>query len=413
MLNSKTKLFFPEPLFDLSKISMSTFLYFQEEPISFTSNPTASLYMGGSDPFYFAQMVEDINPKWKNEFHYIFNMWMFNTERFYTTQKILEPIRNKYFNTILLSYSRTEEALEENNYLIKSTGLNEDELFKIIDVPMACDEVISHILFEKFLEIYESKMPDRTLYFKELEEKPFKDSRINVDYKDLFNYCNILFTKNSFKQLLIKSYFYRIKAFKYFPDILLSNNKLTSFLSNLPVDFKAKEDNTSYYEDMDIIAWEIFRQLTSIYIDNIDETKRVELTLKLRSKHNEEIINLKNKCIKLAEQFKGEKNIELLVENISQHIRINTEKEIKELLKLDKSQLEEIINAIFSDEKTWFALGTFLVSTITGVSILVTSGAALAAIANVASKSFKVASETEKKINSSDYALIYRMNNYK
>ena len=413
MLSPKTTLFFPEPLFDLSQISMATFLYFQDEPVCLTLHPTVSLFMGGADPYYFAELIEKTNPKWINSFRYIYGTWHTNNQLLHRTQDIIEPFRNKFFKTILLSYSRTENALDENYDLIKSSGLSEDELINIIDIPLACEEVISHILYEKFLEYYDNRIPDKEKYFKELKDGNFEETRIKVDYKEIIKYCNRLFKTNTLKELLIKSYFYRIKTLKHMPDILLSNNRLIRFLDNMPIDFKRIENNNSHYEDINIIAWEIFRQLTSKYIDNLDEYKRIEFTIKLRSDYNEEVINLKNKCFKLAEQFKGEKDLNTLIENISLHIKINTEKEIKELLKLDKKFTEEIIDSIFSDEKTWLALGTFLISTITGGGVLITSGAALAAIANVAAKSFKIAAENEKKIHSSDYSLIYRMNNYR
>jgi len=281
----------------------------------------------------------------------------------------------------------------------------------IIDLPLAAQELIAHILFEKFLEIYQNRLGKPLGDSAQTINLTYEETRAkNIDYRDLLRYCDKLFNNNSVEELLVRSYFFRIKTLKHFPDILLSNERLLKFLNRLPVQYVAKDEPQSYYDRIDVIGWEIFRQLTSKYIDNISPGKRAQFVIKLRTNNNEEVLNLKNKCLKLAEQYKGETNFETLPKNISQHVKINTEKEIKELLALDNKQFEEVINAIFSDEKTWIALGAFFVSLFSGAGLL-TGGSALAAAANITAKSFKIAAENDKKIQSSEYSLIYRMHN--
>ena len=407
------KLLFPEPLFDISLLSFSTFLYFQEEEITTTLHPTVSIFTTGCDPYFFAELIEKENPTWKHQFNYAFNVWNRSNEMLHNSSQFIKPLQKDYLKTVWLAYSRTEEAMKDNEDIISSTGLSHEELLEIIDIPMASQELISHILFEKFLELYNGQLPEQSKLMKDLKTKSFKETRAkNIDYRELLNYCNTLFASNNIEQLLIKSYFFRIRTLKHFEDILLSNERLTKFLNKLPVEFSSgKEEKKEYYDNLDVIGWEIFRQLTSRYIDNIDPQERAQFIVKLRTKNNEEVITLKNKCLKLAEQYKGETNIEALVKNISQHVRIHTEKEIKDLLSLDDKQLEDVLTAIFSDEKTWLAIGTFIISLVTG-GVILTGGSALAAAANMAAKSFKVAAENDKKIQSSDYGLIYRMHNY-
>jgi len=406
------KLLFPEPLFDLNHFSLSTFLYFQEEKITLTLHPTVSLLSTGCDPYRFAKLVEELNPKWKNEFLAIFQLWHNSNQMLFQTSELIKPLREEYYQTLWLVYSRNEAALQENDDLIKSTNLSHKELLDIIDVRLASQELIAHLLFEKFLEFYENKLPPREDLISQMRNKSFEESRArNIDYKELFTYCDTLFQKDNIKELLIKSYFYRIKALKDFPDILLSNERLIKFLDKIPVEFSSRKEDNEYYKNIDVIGWEIFRQLTSGYISKISPEQQAQFILQLRKINNSEVLNLKNKCLKLAEDFKGEANLNVLVKNISQHVRINTEKEITELLNIDKNKSKNIINEIFSDEKTWIALGAFVISIYTGETLL-TNGAALTAMGNVAAKSFKVASESKKKIKSSDYSLIYRLKNY-
>jgi hypothetical protein len=231
----------------------------------------------------------------------------------------------------------------------------------------------------------------------------------NLDYKKLMNYCDKLFKSNSIEELLISTYFFRLNSLEYFPNILLSNEKLINFLTHLPPPNEGN-NNESYYDKIDVIAWEIFRQLTSKYLETKEPQKGIEIIINLRENRSKEIFNLKNKCLKLAEQFKGEIDLRNMVKNISKHIEINTEKEIRELLDINKQQYGDLFNEMFADEKTWLALGTFIISYIAG-GPLITAGSALAGIANVGAKAFKIASKNEEKIKTSDYSLIYTMKN--
>lgn len=406
---SKDKLLFPEPMFDSGQLSFSSFLYFHKEKIYLTLHPTVSLFMTGCDPFRFYEIIQKKNPQWFNSFAFVFDVWYKSQEVLHNTAKILEPLQNDCFKTIWLSYSRTESALEENKEIIKSTNISQKELLSMINVPMASHEFIAHVLFEKFLEYYENKIPKG---LKSPEEGvSFEESRAtNIDYLDLYNYCDKLLTNNTIEDLLISSYFFRIKLIEYFPNILLTNERLIEFLNNLPTEFESSKSDLSHYERNDLVSWEIFRQITSKHIDSKQPTERVQLISELRGKSQDEIENLVIKCQKLAEEFQGETDVEKLSANISEHIKIHVEKEIKDLLKLKKYQFEDLFDEVFSDEKTWLAISTLVVSLVVGGPLL-TAGAGLAAFANLSAKSFKIAAQMDKKIKNSDYALIYRMSN--
>lgn len=402
----KNKLLFPEPVFDTGQLSFSSFLYFNKEKINITLPPTISLFITGCNPFEFYRIVQNQNPSWLKSFVFVFDVWHKSLELLFSSAKILEPLRNDCFKIIWLSYSRTEEALNENKEIIKSTNLSKEELLEIINIPMASHELIAHILFEKFLE-YNNKIskilknPKGNMPFEEIKSA-------NIDYLELYNYCDRLLTNNSIEDLLINSYFFRVKAIKQFPNILLTNEKLLDFFNKLPTEFESERSELSYYEKNDTISWEIFRQITSKYIDTKQPKERVKLIVEFKKNRQDEIERLVEKCQKLAEDFQGETDIEKLSKNISKHIKIHVEREIKDLLKLKKFQYEDLCYEIFSDDKAWFLLSTLAVSVITG-SPLFTAGAGLAAFANISAKSFKIAAAKNKKIKNSDYALIYRI----
>ncbi len=399
------KLFFPEPIFDLSQISTSTFLYFKND-LATTLHPTVSLYTTGCDPYKFLELLENSQYNYKDKFKTIFNLMESSSKSIHNTTKIIKPLHDEGFvKSIWLAYPRNDNAFKRSEEIIIQSGLTKKELLNMIDPIMASQELVSHILFEKFLEIYEKQLKDYSVS----SNKSYEETRAkNIDYKELLNYCDSLFKQNGLEDLLIKSYFFRFCAFENFPDILITNERILPFLDKLKVDKPQVE--LTHYENLDVISWEIFRQLTSRYLEEKSAEEQINKILDLRINSSEEIDSLKNKCLTLAEQFKGERDIKRLTETLSQHIKINTEKEIRDLLKLDKEVFENVIDSIFSDEKTWIAFGTFMFSLLTG-GILLTAGSALATFSNIAAKTYKQVAETENKIKNSDYALIYRLKN--
>ncbi|MCR8558401.1 hypothetical protein KXD93_12145 [Mucilaginibacter sp. BJC16-A38] len=400
--------FFPDCLFKITDISSSTFLYFQELPITFTLHPTVSIFQTGCDPIRFNKLVAESNYPWKNSFNFLFDQWAESQDNLINTFKLIDPLLKKgYARTIWLAYPRNDAALAQTRKLINSTGLNKKELLGTINISMASQELISHILFEKFLEIYGGDIKAET------RGETYEETRANhIDYIALLKYCDNLFKQFSIEDLLIDAYFFRFNSLEYYPKILLSNENLIKFLTSLPQEKdKNKTERESYYDKIDIIAWEIFRQLTSKYIDNNDPQKTIGLIIDLRENRSRQIANLKNKCMKLAEQFKGEYDLNNLVKNISKHVEINTEKEIRELLDMDKNQYNDLFNEMFSDEKTWIALGALIVSLIIGGPVI-TAGSALAGIASIGSKAIKIGTKNDEKIKNSDYSLIYVMNNF-
>lgn len=405
MKEKKRKLFYPECIFSLDQISSSTFLYFPDN-LGTTMHPTLSIYNTGCDPYKFVKLIQEGNYKFGAKFYPIFKMFETSSKMIHNTFDILKPMYDKkYLSSIWLAYPRNKYALDKSEEIIKKSGLSINELYKHIDKTMACQEFISHILFEMFLEFYHNQ----TVSIDKNKNASYEETRAkSIDYKLLLDYCEDLFLKFSVEELLVKTYLFRLQQLDYFNDILISNNGLIPLLNSFKPEQPIKEP--SYYDNLDVISWEIFRQLTDKYLSQKSHQERISKIIDLRDVSQEEIQALKNKCKKLGEQFKGEKNTETLEENIAEHVKIYTSKEIQDLLKLDNRIFENLIDSIFSDYKSWLGVSSFLTSIIVG-NTLFTAGAGLAALASIGSKTYKEVANSEKIINDSEYALIYRLHN--
>lgn len=397
------KLLYPDSLYDLDSISCSVFMYFQNDPFVETLHPTVSMFIGGCDPFKFSEFINEKNPIWKERYSTLFNMWFNSEQRIQNTTKLLEPLKNLgLLKSIWLIYNKDEKTLENIKELITRLGIDYSTLLNAINVEHASQELMAHVHFGQFSEIYGGAK----------EKQPTSYVLRNVDYRPLYEYCDSFFKKNSFEEALVNAYFLRLVSLQCLDNIMLSNEKLIPFLSQFEDRYgSAKKVTWSYQEQVDVVSWEIFRQLLSPYIDSLDYKKRISLTKEFITERSGEIEKLKIKCWKLAEDFKGEKDLENLTSNISHHISVYVENDIKELLKVDKKSFIELTDKIFSDKETWIGLGMFVYSVYTGSEIM-TAGSAIATLSLLLAKSYKTLRDARKTINKSDYSLIYRIRNY-
>jgi hypothetical protein len=100
--------------------------------------------------------------------------------------------------------------------------------------------------------------------------------------------------------------------------------------------------------------------------------------------------------------------LDTLQKHIGQHIRANVEGEIESLLVVNKATVNDFLDSVFADAKAWIGIGVFLYSFAQGGPLL-TAGGAIGTLASVGSKAMKAASERRKKLEVSDYTLLYRM----
>jgi hypothetical protein len=305
----------------------------------------------------------------------------------------------------MLSYDRGKHGWENAEDIIASSSLPFNGITKLIDPYSAADELYSHIFFEKFLEIYGGHRSDEELRNFAAERAKSEGSQPRqVDWQALYEYVDKLFANKELDEIFTITYMFRLPF--SIPIVLLSNPRLIDFLASLPVEVRRPKYQKEPL-DLDIIAWEFFRQLISPKIDPLTE-QSVGLICRLIEAHPAEIDALVRKCLALAQDLGQETNLEALQSRISQHIRANVEGEIESLLFVDKAATNDFLDLVFGDYKSWAAIGTLLYSLQHG-DPLITAGGAIGALATVGSKAVKAAAQRRKKLETSEYALLYRM----
>jgi hypothetical protein len=404
----KMKLFFPDACWRQDIISGALFLYFRKEMISLSLHPSVSTFTTGIDPFDFFTFAENRAPKWLPKLSTFGGLWNQYRTSLQQTSTILEPLRGDGFKTIMFSYNRGKHGWEAAEDLIASSNLPFAEITKLIDPFSAADELFSHIFFEKFLELYEGHRTQEELVALGAERAQSKDWQPRlVDWRPLYEYVDRLFGSKDLDEILTITYMFRLPILKAIPAVLLSNPNMLSFLASLPVETKRPDGDSEKLIDLDVIGWEFFRQLLSSKVDPLND-KSVATLRNLIKEHPAEIDALARKCLSLAQELSDETNLETLQSHIGQHIRANVEGEIESLLFVNKAAVNEFLDSVFADDKAWIGIGTLLYSLVQGGPTL-TAGAAIATLARVGSKAMKAAAERRKKLETSDYTLLYRM----
>jgi hypothetical protein len=399
------KLFFPDSYWRADLISGSAFLYFHDEKFAFALPPSTTTFLSGANSQEFFRYVNDRKPRWNVSFIKFSQFSNKYHSTFKRTSETIEPLRKDGFKNIVLSYPRGDAAWESRQDLIASSELPFEEVATLIDPFSAADELYSHIFLEKFLEFYEADRSTEELVAlgsaQALKENgpPFR----SVDWTLLYEYCDSLFGLASLEEIFTTSYMFRIPILTGMPKVLLSNPNMVKFLASLPFETTTAVDPV----DLDVVAWEIFRQLTSPRVDPINQ-QTVETIQRLTRRHSSEIDSLKRRCFTLAKELGAETDLEKLQQRIGQHIRGSVESEIQDLLVLNKATTKEFLDTVFSDQKTWVGIATFLYSLTQG-GPLITAGAAIYSLSSVGSKVVKATAQRRKKLETSDYALIYRM----
>lgn len=390
-------------------LSGAALLYFQGGDVYLTLKPSISTFMTGIDPFDFMRFVEVKAPQWLPKFSEFVRLWNFYTSSLARTSKLLEPLHNVVFKTVLLSYPRGSSGWEESEALLESSNLERGQVQKVIDPFSAADELFSHLFLERYLELYEAHRGPDELFAMGARASQDAVQPVKVDWKLLFEYCDERFGSNALENMLTTAYMFRMCVYKSGAmDLMLSNPALIQFLASLPVESSRTPNGESQdSKDLDVVAWEFFRQVVSPQVDPLN-TATVEKIGQLIHHRPDEIRALKRKCLKLAQDFGQETKLENLEHKIAQHIRVNIEADVQALLSLDERALRELLDLVFSDEKTWMAISAFIYSLLNGGSVL-TAGAAIFALSSLGSKAVKAAAAKRDKLEVSDYALLYRL----
>ncbi len=396
-----TKVFFPDACWRPEIISGALFLYFHKGTITFPLHPSVSTFLTGANPLEFFKFVDERAPRWLDGFSAFGRMWSQYTASVHRTSKMLLPLHGKAFQTILFSYPRNAAAWEAAEDLIASSTLSFLDISKLIDPFSAADELFSHIFFETFLELYGS---DNDL---QAPPKPTRPKPRQVNWLELYQYVDRIFSKQSLQDILTTVYMFRVTHMKRFPAVLLSNPSMVEFFSSLPVEVKRGAGDGKPFLDLDVIGWEFFRQLLSPRIDPLTP-ETVSLVKKLIRAHPKELEALARKCFSLSQELSDESNLETLQGRIANYIRSNVEKDIEALLFADKAAANDFLDSVFTDAKAWAGIATFLYSLSQGGPLL-TAGAAIGTLADAGSKAMKAARDRRKKLESSDYTVLYRI----
>jgi len=405
------KLVLPDAIWYPAQISGAVFLYFYGTKVGLTLHPSVSTFLTGIAPSSYLQYLESKSPPWQPKFTKFLNLWRTHQANLDNTDKVLLPLRENSISTILISYDRGKHAWQASGEIIDSSSLDIRAISQLIDPFHAADELFAHIFFEKVLEVLH---PDqRTEFFVNLGQEHAKDGKEGLKLSRDFNwepihaYIGELFEQNSLLDLLTRAYMFRIPMLCQAFGFMLSNERLIKFLASLPVIHEVEKENRDYEITTDVIAWEFFRQLLSGYVDPLDSSK-VQTIAKIVKTREGEIDRLKNKCYELAEELSTEADLQKLVGIVSTHIKAKVLNDLNDLLQIDKTSFDEFVGNLFSDQKTWASVATFLYSLIHGGEIL-TAGSAIVGLSTLGAKAFKQAAARKKKLKSSAYSLIYRM----
>lgn len=363
----------PDPVTKPETLSGAVFLYF-EEPLWFSIPPVVLT----QDSYQLLTLIEQRKPDWGPAFWGLFNLWRQQHDGSRKTIDTIAPLKEKY-KTLYLSYACGLDALESSNTLITSAGFSLDSVIDIIDPFHASGEIIRHIMLETFLEL-------------------------GGEIEALYKYCANLFKVEPIPHLLAKGYFLRVQILAKMRQgpVLLTNERLCQFLDNLPVETEAQAREDI---DIDVIAWELFRQILSPRLDPLN-AERAKFIAELLKSRKEEIERLRLRCQELANQVRQPKTLQDLPKRIDWLVRTHVEKEIAELLQLNKKALEAFLTSVFSDDKTWFAILAFISGVATGHTY-VTTGGAITALSSIGAKAFKAAADRRQKLKQNDYALVY------
>ena len=398
-------LLFPDACWNPEIVSGATFLYFRKDPPLFTLHSSASVALTGIDPFQFAKFVEERSPPWKDNFGKFWELWNAYYSTMRHTAKILSPLRGKTFKTVQLSYARGDAAWDRADQLISSSSLDTRQIAQLIDPYSAADELFAHIFAETYLELYEGhRTPEELVEAgKEIAARGGVTPK-SVDWRKLYEYCDRLFGENTLPEILMRTAMFRIPMLQQLKSVFLSNPDLVPFLASLPVEVEPQKANEI---DLDPIAWEFFRQLTSKHLDPLS-AETVAKIQGLNRDRASEIDRLQTRCLKLAEDFKDETDLDRLQKNIAQHIRIHTESEVQQLFSINKETVRDFYEKIAADEKFWAGSAGYIYSLFNG-GAFVTAASAICAISSVGPKAMQALAHRNEKLRTSDFALLYRM----
>ena len=371
-------LMYPDPIIDIEMISGAMFLYF-EQPIAITLPPLVIT----KESYELLNVIIKRQPSWAGTFSEIFNTWLLQQKLCDDVFEILNPLKHdERLSIIWTIYSANALALRKSQELIDLSGKSFESIKKMINPISASGELIRHIMLETFLEL-------------------------DQDVDRLFTYCSTLFEGELLDYLLVKSYLLRLQSLSSIAkgsSIGITNLRIWENVLN---SVNNDESNIENKLDRDVISWEIFKNIMSPRLDPLDKDKAEYICKLLKTQHGQ-IEKLRAKCFSLADKLRDSTKLVELPEKAVELIKSDVQNELSELFELDKKTLGDFLASVFSDEKTWVGVLSFIAGIISGQSTI-TIGGAIAALSFVGSKSVQVLNQKRTLISQSPYGLAYNI----
>lgn len=403
------KMYFPDALWNPGQLSGATFLYFSEQPFWLTLHPSVSTFLTGVDPFQFLPYVRGKRPPWLAQFEEFISMRQSFWRSLVATHRLLEPLLGVGFRKVQFSYDRGEHGWDQAQELLATCTLDKSEIGKLIDPYHAADELFAHIFLEKLLDtLYPDASEEAMVEFgRRAATIPYEDRVIaNFNWDGVYQYCDGLFGEAPLSELLTTAYMFRMPTAVLLDELLLSNTNLLKFMSHLKTPKDAGEQNDALIPT-DVVAWEFFRQLVSMYVDPLDVTS-VSRIAEMLTERTGEVIRLKNKCLDLALGVGSQDDLRSLIPKVREHIKAKVMNELEDLLKMDQRSFSTFISELFSDEKSWLAVSAFLSGLLVGGEV-VTAAGAISTFALVGAKAVKQYSAERQKLTTHPFTMIYRL----
>jgi len=369
---------YPDPITGPDTLSGAAFLYFRGRLIA-----TLPPMVITTDAFELMAIVEKRKPTWAVQYSEVLNAWRYQHERSQEMLSLLEPLQKSgVFQLSWMVYPCDSAALEHSAQLVTRSRLGMKSVAKLIDPINAAGELVRHIMLDKYLEV-------------------------GQDVGHLYEYCDQLFRRESLETLLTKAYLLRLPMItsgqSSSVSVMLTNERLASLFSRLgPRRRGARENNV---ED-DVVAWEIFRQILSEYLDPLDP-RRVELIARLLESREEEIERLKRKCLVLSAQLRDIPSQDRLVSTVQTLVQVHAQKEIGDVLELDQRGMSGFLSSLSTDAAAWTSVLMLLSGVIGGQDAMIVSGA-IAGVSMVGAGVGRSRREKSGTLKRSDYALVYR-----
>jgi hypothetical protein len=361
------------------ELSGAALLYF-ERPIVLTLPPQAIIE---PSQWFFGEL-NSVTASWRTAFDRIVFQWRAHQDAFRRLWTLLSPLDGSAFKVIWLVYPANNAALRDAQNLIDASSLDAATIDSIVDEVHGASELLRHIAVEKAAEAFQTR-----------------------DRGPLFEYCEAVFSSaDTIRTLLRQAYFLRLLHVETFQKsgagFLLTNSRLTRFFDALPISVAvpgASDDLT------DPLAWEVFRQILSHYLDPLTP-ESVHRILRIRSTKTELLGRFRAKCQQHARGLPAIKSYDELPSTVAKFVEDNLRDEIMELLEIDRSALKKLAVDLGGSEKTWIGAGLILRGLTEGGTILTTAGA-ITAIGTFGAKAFKAAAERRQKLTTSAYQLVY------